>query len=248
MPDSVKRDYRSELRAAQAQQTRRSIVAAATRLFVGAGYGATTIDAVADAAGVSRKTVFTAVGGKLDLLKLALDWAVAGDDQAVALSDRAAIRRWMDQADPRQVLDGLAGMLAEIGARVGALYGALEVAAGIDPAARELAEELQRRRLDDARKVVGPLREMKALTTDITYQEAVDLVWLAMDPALFDRLVRVRRWSTSRFKEWLAIWSGSRWIPRSSIGWFASGAGPPAGSSSGWPARCAGNFWPDQAV
>lgn len=204
MPDSVKRDYRSELRAAQAQQTRRSIVAAATRLFVGAGYGATTIDAVADAAGVSRKTVFTAVGGKLDLLKLALDWAVAGDDQAVALSDRAAIRRWMDQADPRQVLDGLAGMLAEIGARVGALYGALEVAAGIDPAARELAEELQRRRLDDARKVVGPLREMKALTTDITYQEAVDLVWLAMDPALFDRLVRVRRWSTSRFKEWLA--------------------------------------------
>jgi len=204
MPDSVKRDYRSELRAAQAQQTRRSIVAAATRLFVGAGYGATTIDAVADAAGVSRKTVFTAVGGKLDLLKLALDWAVAGDDQAVALSDRAAIRRWMDQADPRQVLDGLAGMLAEIGARVGALYGALEVAAGIDPAARELAEELQRRRLDDARKVVGPLREMKALTTDITYQEAVDLVWLAMDPALFDRLVRVRRWSTSRFKQWLA--------------------------------------------
>ena len=204
MPDSVKRDYRSELRAAQAQQTRRSIVAAATRLFVGAGYGATTIDAVADAAGVSRKTVFTAVGGKLDLLKLALDWAVAGDDQAVALSDRAAIRRWIDQADPRQVLDGLAGMLAEIGARVGALYGALEVAAGIDPAARELAEELQRRRLDDARKVVGPLREMKALTTDITYQEAVDLVWLAMDPALFDRLVRVRRWSTSRFKQWLA--------------------------------------------
>ena len=204
MPDSVKRDYRSELRAAQAQQTRRSIVAAATRLFVGAGYGATTIDAVAEAAGVSRKTVFTAVGGKLDLLKLALDWAVAGDDQAVALSDRAAIRRWMDQADPRQVLDGLAGMLAEIGARVGALYGALEVAAGIDPAARELAEELQRRRLDDARKVVGPLRDMKALTTDITYQEAVDLVWLAMDPALFDRLVRVRRWSTSRFKEWLA--------------------------------------------
>jgi AcrR family transcriptional regulator len=204
MPDSVKRDYRSELRAAQAQQTRRSIVAAATRLFVEAGYGATTIDAVADAAGVSRKTVFTAVGGKLDLLKLALDWAVAGDDQAVALSDRAAIRRWMDQADPRQVLDGLAGMLAEIGARVGALYGALEVAAGIDPAARELAEELQRRRLDDARKVVGPLREMKALTTDITYQEAVDLVWLAMDPALFDRLVRVRRWSTSRFKQWLA--------------------------------------------
>jgi AcrR family transcriptional regulator len=208
MPDAVKRDYRSELRAAQAQETRRSIVAAATRLFVGDGYGATTIEAVAEAAGVSRKTVFTAVGGKLDLLKLALDWAVAGDDQAAALADRAAFRGWMDQADPRQVLDGFTGMLAEIGARVGPLYGALEGAAGIDPAARELAEESQRRRLDDARKVVRRLRDMKALTTDITYQEAVDLVWLAMDPGLFDRLVRVRRWSTSRFKEWLASMLG----------------------------------------
>jgi AcrR family transcriptional regulator len=204
MSGAVKRDYRSELRAAQAQETRRSIVAAASRLFVENGYGATTIDAVAEAAGVSRKTVFTAVGGKLDLLKLALDWAVAGDDQAVALSDRATIRRLMDRRDPREVLNGLAGLFVEIGTRVGPLYGALEVAAGMDPAARDLAEESQQHRLDDARKVVRRLRNLNALTTHITHQEAVDMVWLAMDPALFDRLVRVRGWTISRFEEWLA--------------------------------------------
>jgi AcrR family transcriptional regulator len=203
MSDAVKRDYRSDLRAAQAQQTRRSIVAAATRLFVEDGYGTTTIDAVADAAGVSRKTVFTAVGGKLELLKLALDWAVAGDDQAVALWDRAAIRRLMEHPDPREVLNRLAGMFVEVSARMGPLYGALEVAAGLDAAARELVEESQRHRLDDARRVVRRLGELKALTTEITHQEAVDLVWLAMDPTLFDRLVRVRGWSTSRFGEWL---------------------------------------------
>lgn len=203
MPATVKRDYRSELRTAQALETRRSIVAAATRLFVADGFGATTIDAVAEAAGVSRKTVFTAIGGKVELLKLALDWAVAGDDQTVALSDRVAIRRWMGQADPRALLTGLAGNLAEIGARVGPLYAALEAAAGLDPAARELVEESRRHRLDDARKVVRRLRDLKALTTDVTHQEAVDLVWLAMDPGLFDRLVRGRRWSTSRFEEWL---------------------------------------------
>jgi len=204
MSDAVKREYRSELRATQAQETRRSIVAAATRLFVEDGYGATTIDAVADAAGVSRKTVFTAVGGKLDLLNLALDWAVAGDDEAVALSDRAVIRRLMDHTDPRGVLKGLAGLLVEIDTRVGPLYGAMEVAAGMDPAARDLVEESQRRRLNDARKVVRRLRDLDALTAGITYQEAVDLVWLAMDPALFDRLVRARRWTTRRFEEWLA--------------------------------------------
>ena len=86
MVDVVKRQYRSDLRTSQARETRRAIVAAASRLFVERGYGATTIDAVADAAGVSRKTVFTAVGGKVDLLKVALDWAVAGDDRPVAVA------------------------------------------------------------------------------------------------------------------------------------------------------------------
>jgi AcrR family transcriptional regulator len=203
MSDAVKRDYRSDLRAAQAQETRRSIVSAATRLFVEDGYGSTTINAVAEAAGVSRKTVFTAVGGKLDLLKLTLDWSVAGDDQAVALSDRAAIRKLMDQPDPREVLSGLVALLVAIGTRVAPLYVALEVAGSMDPAARDLVEESQRRRLDDAHKVVRRLRDLDALTTHITYQEAVDVVWLAMDPAIFDRLVRVRGWTDSRFEEWL---------------------------------------------
>jgi hypothetical protein len=110
----------------------------------------------------------------------------------------------MDHTDPRGVLKGLAGLFAEIDTRVGPLYGAMEVAAGMDPAARNLVEESQRRRLDDARKVVRRLRDQDALTTGITYQEAVDLVWLAMDPALFDRLVRARGWTTRRFEEWLA--------------------------------------------
>jgi AcrR family transcriptional regulator len=204
MSDAVKRDYRSELRAAQAQETRRSIVAAATRLFVEDGYGSTTINAVAEAAGVSRKTVFNAVGGKLDLLKLALDWSVAGDDEAVALSDRAAIRKLMDQPDARGVLTGLVALVVAISTRVAHLYEALEASASMDPAARDLVAESQRRRLDDAHKVVRHLRDLDALTTHITEQEAVDVVWLAMDPAIFDRLVRLRGWTAGRFEEWLA--------------------------------------------
>ena len=149
--------------------------------------------------------MFTAVGGKLELLKLALDWAVAGDDQPVALADRTAMRQLMDQRDPAVLVNGhRAASLVAIGRGSAALSGALEMAAGMDAAARELVEEGQRRRLDDARKVVRRLRDLDALATEVTYQEAVDLVWLAMDPALFDRLVRVRRWSTKRFEEWLA--------------------------------------------
>ena len=164
MAENVKRDYRSELRTAHAQETRRSIIEAASRLFVEHGYGATTVDAIAEAAGVSRKTVFTAVGGKLELLKVALDWAVAGDDQPIALQDRGAIRRLLEQDDPRTLLEAWAHVLVEIDARVAPLFQALEVAAGMDAAARELVEQSRRQRLDGARTVVERLADLDALS------------------------------------------------------------------------------------
>jgi len=204
MTKPVKRDYRSSLRAAQAQQTRRSIVEAAARLFVTEGYGATTIDAVADAAGVSRKTVFTAVGGKLDLLKVAMDWAVAGDDEPVQLGERSEMRRLLDQDDPRMLLTDWVRLLVGIDTRVAALSRVLEVAAGLEPQAALLGEQSHRQRLDDARRIVKRLIALDALQSGLTRREAVDVAWLATDTALFDRLVLVRGWSPSRFEAWLS--------------------------------------------
>jgi len=94
------RTYRSPLRDEQVRGTRRAVVAAAHDLFVEHGYAATTIDAVAERAGVSRKTVFSAVGGKAVLLKLALDWALAGDDEPVPLADRPEVRQERRETDP----------------------------------------------------------------------------------------------------------------------------------------------------
>jgi AcrR family transcriptional regulator len=203
MSGTVKRDYRSQLRTAQAEQTRRSVIDAASRLFVEHGYGATTVDEIADQAGVSRKTVFTTVGGKLELLKTAIDWAVAGDDEPIALQDRAAFRKLLEKSDPRTLLEGWAHVLVEIDARVAALFQALEVAAGMDAAARALLEQSRRQRLDGARTIVERLADLNALG-DLGVDEAVDVAWLAGDPALYDRLVRERGWSPRRFEEWLA--------------------------------------------
>ena len=203
MSSSVKRDYRSELRTTQARETRRSIVSAASRLFVEDGYGATTIDAIADAAGVSRKTVFTAVGGKLELLKTALDWAVAGDDRPVALADRRAMQQVLEERDPTELITRWVRIAVEIDTRVARLFRAVEVAAGIDAAARELVEQSQRQRLEGARMIIKHVAALEALTTALTRDEAIDMAWLATDPALFDRLVLVRGWSAGRFEKWL---------------------------------------------
>ena len=89
------RPYRSALRDEQSRVTRRRIVDAGAELFVERGYVPTTIDAIAERAGVSRRTVFTSVGAKAAVLKLAFDWTLAGDDEPVAIADRAEVQRMM---------------------------------------------------------------------------------------------------------------------------------------------------------
>ncbi|OBG99492.1 TetR family transcriptional regulator [Mycobacterium sp. E136] len=204
MTASVKRRYSSQLRAAQAGQTRRRIVEAAQRLFVEEGYAATTIDAVATAAGVSRKTVFSSVGGKVDLLRLAMEWAVAGDDEPVTLTDRDEMRALLAGTDAATLLRSWAGVITAIDARTARLFAALEVAAGTDAEARELAARFERQRLDGARRIVDRLTQLGALDRALKRAEAADIAWLSADPLLYDRLVRVRGWSSKRFSAWLA--------------------------------------------
>jgi len=204
MNRDVKRDYHSTLRTEQAAETRRAVVAAALRLFVAHGYGATTIDAVAKAAGVSRKTVFTAVGGKVELLKTAVDWAVAGDDRAQALAERPRMREVFALDDPARLLTEWAQVMVEIDQRVTGVFRALEVAAELDDDAHRLLDELHQQRLDGAREVVKRLAKLDALTTAVSRAELVDVAWLCTDPVLFDRFVRVRGWSVTRFEAWLS--------------------------------------------
>ncbi|MBJ7386507.1 MAG: TetR/AcrR family transcriptional regulator [Mycolicibacterium sp.] len=204
MVDPVKRDYRSALRAAQADDTRRAIVNAAAELFTADGYGATTIDAIAGASGVSRKTVFSAVGGKVALLKTALDWAVAGDDRPVALSDRPAFQDLFALEDPRRLLRDWVRLQVQIAERAVGLFRALEVAAETDVEARELLTTLHRQRLEGAAQIVDRVAELGADRAAVPRDHAVDVAWLAADPVVFDRMVRQRGWATHAFEAWVA--------------------------------------------
>src|SRR3954447_15015051 len=116
-----RRAYHSTLREDQARATRRAVVSAARELFVDLGWSRTTIDAVAARAGVSRKTVFTSVGGKAALLKLALDWALVGDDEPVPMSERQAIAEMDRLTDPRALVTRWAHFVAELEERAAPL-------------------------------------------------------------------------------------------------------------------------------
>jgi AcrR family transcriptional regulator len=204
MSQPVKKPYNSALRAAQARATRRAIVDAAARLFIERGYGATTVDAIAKAAGVSRKTVFTSVGGKTEALKLAIDWAHVGDDEPVPMLERPHIKAQMQEPDARRILTAYARQIREVGARTAPLHEVVRAAAGLDEEVRALAEEGRAQRIRGMRVLAQVLADRSALKPGLALAEAADVLWLLNDPGVYYRLVIEQHWDPDRYQDWLA--------------------------------------------
>jgi AcrR family transcriptional regulator len=201
---TVKREYRSPLREASARATRAAIIGAATRLFVEQGYAVTSVDAVAEAAGVSRATVFATFGGKAALLKAAYDVALVGDDEPIALPDRPRSKEVQAEPDAARLVEGYAEILTDISGRLAPIYEAVRGAASADPEAREVWEKIQAERRIGGTNVVKLITARKALRKHLDREAAGDLVWVLNDPGLYFMLVHRRRWSPARFQSWLA--------------------------------------------
>lgn len=200
----VKRSYDSRLRREQAEATRTAIAAAAGRLFAERGYAATSIDEIATAAAVGRATVFTAIGGKPELLKAAYRLAVRGPaDANTPLGEQARSRRISAEADAHKLLAGYAGVMVEVGRRLAPLYEAVRAAAHADPDAREFWYAITEERRNAATGIVRRLAERDALLHGLDRQAAADILWVLNDPGLYRLLVSERRWTQRRFRAWL---------------------------------------------
>jgi len=197
------RSYSSTLRADQARRTRRRIVDAAAELFAEHGYAGTTIDAVATAAGVSRKTVFDSVGGKAQLMKLAYDFAIVGDDEPVPLADRPEMRAMLAEPDYGKRLAMYASLVVGIDRRLSSAWRAFEGAATSDPEAAKFYVAMVQQRRQAMREAAQMFADAGALRPDLDVEVAADLMWFYNDPSLYDKLVRQRGWSISRFESWL---------------------------------------------
>jgi AcrR family transcriptional regulator len=204
MTDRVKRAYRSPLRQGQAASTRLSILRAAGRLFIEHGYVPTSIEDIAEAAGVSRATVFNSVGGKATILKAAYDISLVGDDAPVALPDRPESRAVMARSDPAAFLDGYAGIMTDVHSRLAPIYEAVRGAASADTDAREVWEKVVAERLGGARNVVAGVQARGGLREGLDPGPAADAVWVLNDPGLYHLLVNQRGWAPPAFRDWLS--------------------------------------------
>lgn len=208
-----RRPYQSALREQQARATRRAIVEAGADLFVERGFAGTTVDAIAERAGVSRKTVFTSVGGKVQVLKLAIDWALTGDDEPVALDDRPALRELMAETDPGVAVAKWSRVVTEIAGRLASLHPALIAAAEVDDEAAALQAVSERNRLGGALAFVERLRVIGGLRGDLDLDRAAAMASLLMDPLGYRRLVLGDGWTVEEYAAWVARLAAASFLP-----------------------------------
>jgi AcrR family transcriptional regulator len=197
------RTYRSEARAESARRTRRRIVGAARTLFETRGYAGTTIDAVAEAAAVSRRTVFLSVGSKAELLKTAWDWAVVGDDEPVPMADRPHVLAMQQVTDPPELVRLWVDQVLGVGDRLAPLEVVLNRAVDADAEAAALRARIDVERRGGARMFVTHLAAVDGLRGGLTVDAATDMCWMLMNPLLHARLRTECGWTVEAVRDWL---------------------------------------------
>jgi AcrR family transcriptional regulator len=203
-PVKPHRRYDSRGRQEQAGRNRWAMLQAARRLFLDRGYAATTMPAIAAAAGVSVQSVYKAFGNKAALLKAVFDVAMAGDDEPVAMLQRAALGRVRDEPDPRRKLELYGEFVAEVTPRHVPVQLLAKAAAATDPEAAGVWEQLQAERLAGLALFARALGDAGHLRPDVPVEEARDLLWACNSPETYDLLVLQRGWTPERYGRWVA--------------------------------------------
>lgn len=192
-----------QMRARRIADTEQRLVEAAARLFVERGYLATTLAAVAAAAGVAERTVYLRFDSKAALFKRTMDVMIVGDSVDVDVAHREWMRRAFSAPSCEERIRVMARGTGAMFSRIGPLLAASEQAAAVEPAVAAAAQAGREDTRDQLR------RFWAALAADGLLPAAADAVWLA-DTAVMtcsaDAYLHANRtlgWSTDTYAAWL---------------------------------------------
>jgi AcrR family transcriptional regulator len=187
---------RPTLRDERAQVTRRRIADAARTLFRSRGYGATTLQAVADEAGVAVQTVYAVYGSKAGILRELRD-SVLRQPEADALFEQA-----LREGDAEGKLKLFARSIRrrwEFGHDVVGIH---RDAGATDASVRAEVEHVLERRRAGIDRLARTLEGQLAPGIDVAHATAIiDALTL---PEVYAELTDVAHWDADEFEGWLA--------------------------------------------
>ena len=187
-------------RREQAAQTRIRILDAAYRLLCAGGYEATTMQMVAEAAGVAVQTVYFVFGTKARLLSEVENRVVLGDAPLERWRERPWVTRMQQETDPRKLLALFVEVDTDIKSRISPFTVALGSALPSDPqsvAARD------RGRDEFFGIVIDRLVTLRALRDGVSPSRAMDVIRVINTVDVYADLTTRRGWTVAEWKAWL---------------------------------------------
>jgi AcrR family transcriptional regulator len=188
-------------RRERSRRTRARVVEAATALFVEHGYLGTTIEAVAERAGVAVQTVYYVFGTKRALLAAVLDASIAGDAEPVAVLDRPWFDALATAPDAATAVERMVTAGVEIIARAAPVHEVVRRAA-TDAEVGALLDRNRAGRRSDQRRLVEVLAGAGHLRAGLDVDTAADVTYALLNEEVFQLLTVDCGWSLDRFRQW----------------------------------------------
>jgi len=164
------------------QETKRRIRSAALELFTELGYVSTTIDAIAERAGVSRRTVFNTFASKGRLLVDIFLAKVRGDDTPEPRWIQRRIQEVRQLDDPRAMIGAFADASAEMATRTRVAWTLAQEAARVDTEVAALLRSQEEERFRSS-VLVDLLAKRGMLRTDLPREFLRRGIWMLAGPA-----------------------------------------------------------------
>ncbi|GAB3090403.1 hypothetical protein GCM10027215_41070 [Nocardioides zeae] len=200
-PDRPRRRYVSPLRTAALEATHGRIIASARELFATLGYQATTLAAIAEAAGVSVPRVNLS-GTKAHLLVEAYQRTSSDHGDLRPITDEPSFREIM-ALPTEEALTTYVAWLADHHARSVRLWFALRDAASTDPEAAAAYDTVSARDDDACAAGVAWAAERGLLTGDVPAADRACAWNVVASAEIYHRYVERHGWTREKYGAWV---------------------------------------------
>lgn len=184
---------------ARSRRSRAALLDATRELISEGGFDALSMAAVAERAGVTRRSVYLHFTTRAELVGAL--FARLGETEEIA----ASLQRVWDSPDALSALGEWARHQARIHPKILPVMQAADRARHVDPDAAALWYVGQQRWMAGARRLADWLAGEDRLAHPWTPATAADMIWSLMSPELLDRLMNERRWSPKRIGDHLGV-------------------------------------------
>lgn len=191
------RKYSSPVRERQANLTKNNILDATQRLFLERGYTKTTIEAIAQEAGVSKQTVYAVFRSKRGIVAGLMDRAVL-TEHLFELCDKT-----LEASSVEEAFLLTAELIYQVHESKSPVFELLRGAGALDPELAHIENECRCAHRADQEEHVRYLLRGRQLKDGVTLDMALDVFWCLTSGEVYRMLILERGWSGENYIKWL---------------------------------------------